>query len=68
MNPPIADERTRIPRGGLAQNTYRAACVDARQNVLGFHPEIGPDPADAHALALGVALGEFLDFTPELLP
>lgn len=48
MNPLIAQELGQIPRGDLVQNTYRAAYVDARQNALGSHAEIGPDPQDAH--------------------
>lgn len=68
MNPLIADELSRIPRSTLAQNSYRAAYVAARQNALGSHPEISPDPAYAHALALRTVRGQFPDFTPELLP
>jgi hypothetical protein len=68
MNALIAAELTRIPRGHRAQNVYRAAYVDARQNALGSHPEIGREPADAHALALRVVRRQFSDFTPELLP
>ena len=52
----------------MPQNSYRAAYVDARQNALGSHPEIGMDPAEAHALALRVVRGQFPDFSPELLP
>lgn len=67
MNPLIADELDRNPRGGLTRNVYRAAYVDARQNALGSHAEVGPDPADAHALAPRVVRNEFPTFTPELL-
>jgi hypothetical protein len=64
MNPLIADELIRIPRGNLAQKSYRAAYVDARQNALGSHPEIGTDPADADACALRVVRKQFPNFTP----
>ena len=68
MNPLIAKERSRGWRGDRAQNSYRAAYADARQNALCLHPEIGPDPANAHVLALRVVRGEFPNFAPELLP
>ena len=67
MNHLIAEELAQIPRGDLAQNAYRAAYVDARQNALSSHAEGGPDPADAHALALRVVRSEFPTFTLELL-
>lgn len=66
MNPIIADELDRIPRGSLAQNAYRAAYEQARENALGSRAEIGPEPADAHALALGVVRARYPDFSPEL--
>ena len=68
MDPRIVEELTRIPRGDIAQNSYRSAYVDGRQNVLGSHPEIGPDPAEAHAAALRVVRSQHPDFIPELLP
>ncbi len=68
MNARITHELTRIPQGGLAQNSYRAAYIDARQNALGSHPELGPDPAEAHGLALRVVRDQYADFTPKLLP
>jgi len=67
MNPLIAQELDRIPRGSLPQNIYRAAYEQARLNACGSHAEIGPGPADAHALALRVVRGQYPDFTPELL-
>lgn len=68
MNPLIAEELDRIPRGDLAQNSYRAAYADARQSALGSHPKIGPDSADAHALSLRVVRAQFPAFAPHLLP
>lgn len=67
MNPLIADELDRIPRGDLAQNAYRAAYVDARQNALGSRPEIGPDPVEAHAAALEAVRTQHPNFTPMIL-
>jgi hypothetical protein len=67
MNPLIAYELGRIPRGSLAQNMYRAAYEQARLNALGSHAEIGPQPADAHALALRLVRAQYPDFSPELL-
>ncbi len=67
MNPRVADELNSIPRGNLAQNMYRSAYADARQNALGAHPEIGPAPADAHAAALWAVRAHYPDFEPELL-
>jgi hypothetical protein len=67
MNPLIAQELTRIPRGNLAQNSYRAAYGNARQNALGSHPKIGPDPIDAQTFALSVMRDQFSDFTPQIL-
>lgn len=67
MNPLIVEELDRIPRGDLAQNAYRAAYVDVRQNALGLKPKIGPDPQDAHTLALRIVRAQFPGSTPELL-
>jgi hypothetical protein len=66
MNQLIADEPDRIPRGDLRQNLYRAAYEQARLNALGAHAEIGPEPEEAHALALRVVRAQFPDFNPEL--
>ena len=66
MNPQITEELGHIPRGSLPQNQYRSAFVQARQNALGCHPEVGPDPADAHAVALAAVRQTYPDFTPDL--
>lgn len=66
MNPQIAEELGHIPRGSLPQNLYRFAFVQARQNALGRRPEVGPEPADAHAVALAAVQRTYPDFTPEL--
>ncbi len=67
MNALITDELDGIPRGSLAQNMYRAAYEQARLNALGSHSEIGPEPADARALALQVVRAQYPDFSPELV-
>lgn len=66
MNPQIIEELGHIPRGSLPQNLYRSAFVQARQNALGRDPEVGPDPADAHAVALAAVRQTYPDFTPDL--
>ena len=53
MRTQVAYELQRVPRGELPQNLYRAAYQQSRLNALGAHPNIGPEPADAHAAALG---------------
>lgn len=67
MNPLIAEELRRIPRGDFAQNPYRSTYVDARQNALGSRPEIGPDPAEAHGIALKTVRTQHPDFIPTFL-
>lgn len=66
MDPRITEELVHIPRGSLLQNLYRSAFVQARQNAWGCHPEVGPDPADAHAVTLLVVRQTYPYFTPEL--
>ena len=66
MNPQITEELGPIPRGRLPQNLYRSAFVQARQNALGRHPEVGPEPEDAHAVALAAIRQTYPDFTFEL--
>jgi cation transport regulator ChaB len=65
MNPQITEELGRIPRGSLPQNPYRSAFVQARQNA-GRDPEVGPEPADAHTVALAAVRQTYPDFTPDL--
>ena len=67
MNPLIVEELTRIPRGSFPQNVYRSIYEQARLNALGRHPEVGPDPADAHAVALKTVRESHPDFVPTLL-
>lgn len=67
MNALIAHELDFIPRGSFPQNLYRSAYQQARSNGLGSHPEVGPLPADAHAVALVAVRAQYPDFTPELL-
>lgn len=66
MDPLIAEELGHIPRGDLPQNLYRSAFVQARQNALGRHPEVGPSPADAHAVALAAVRETYPEFSPDL--
>lgn len=68
MNLIITQELERIPRGDLPQNIYRSVYTSARENALGSRPEIGTDPAEAHAVALRTVRGEHPTFTPEFLP
>jgi hypothetical protein len=67
MNPTIAAELGRIPRGSLAQNMYRSAYEQARLNALGSRAKIGREPADAHNVALQVVRAQYPDFSPDLL-
>lgn len=67
MKAVIAEELARIPRGDLPQNVYRSIYEQARLNALGRRPEVGPDPADAHAVALMAVRESHPDFIPTLL-
>ena len=67
MNPLIAEELARIPRGGFSQNVYRSIYEQSRLNALARHPEIGPDPADAPAVALKTVRESHPDFVPTVL-
>jgi hypothetical protein len=66
MNAVIAQELSGTPRGSLPQNMYRAAYEQARLNALGSHPDIGPSPSDAHAVALETVRVSYPNFSPEL--
>lgn len=67
LNDQVVTELTHIPRGSLAQNLYRAIYQEARLNALGARPQVGPSPADAHAVALEAARTSDPSFTPTIL-
>ena len=66
MNQLIADELDRIPRGDFPQNLFRSVYEQARQNALGSHPELSPEPEAAYSFALRLVRAQFPDFDPKV--